>query len=361
MKSSYAGTFTCHNYTVVSKMAYFQQTYYMPIGKKTDWSVLDDLIVEHLPHMTVTEFTKEHAPFLHAGTIRSRAKFLGVQYKPAYFALFKETPEIIEKIKLLRDTHSLNEISKITGLSRCTIWRITRRHNISLSEKGVRRWKEDAAKRCIGRKPWNKGGNLSQDTKDKISRSITNQYRDGSREVYTMSGESLEKWRDSYAKNGIHKMREWLKSPQGVDSNRRSILHSNPSKVSNSISKMIIDGEFIPYPNHHKHGWHDSPKAGKIYYRSSYELVYYKILDEDTLVNTYKAASIKIPYIINGARHNYIPDVMVFRDIRTSIVEIKPKNLVGKLKNPAKISAAQKYCIENGYEFEVITEDELGT
>jgi hypothetical protein len=92
-----------------------------------------------------------------------------------------------------------------------------------------------------------------------------------------------------------------------------------------------------------------------------------------------------IPYVCptDGRVHRYYPDYLVeFRDssgkIKKQVIEVKPKKqtkppAVPKRvtksflyeaaqyeKNQAKWKAASEFCLDNGVEFRIITEDELG-
>ena len=85
----------------------------------------------------------------------------------------------------------------------------------------------------------------------------------------------------------------------------------------------------------------------------------------------------------DGRVHRYYPDYLVeFRDssgkIKKQVIEVKPKKqtkppAVPKRitksflyeatmyeKNQAKWAAATEFCLDNGVEFRIITEDELG-
>lgn len=107
-------------------------------------------------------------------------------------------------------------------------------------------------------------------------------------------------------------------------------------------------------------GSYSSPKAGKIFYRSSYELRYYIMLDEDISVLNYIVEPFKIPYKFNKRIRNYIPDILVeFIDNAKMLVEIKPEKLVDKPKNVAKRKSAVKYCVKNKIEYKLITEIDL--
>lgn len=112
---------------------------------------------------------------------------------------------------------------------------------------------------------------------------------------------------------------------------------------------------------HYKVGYHKSPKAGKVHYRSSYELKYYRLLDADPSVITYIPEPFIIPYVFRKRDRNYKPDVLVTHtNGEKTLVEVKPLALVNGPKNKAKMISAKAYCRENGLIYRLITERDLG-
>jgi hypothetical protein len=136
-----------------------------------------------------------------------------------------------------------------------------------------------------------------------------------------------------------------------------------------------------------------SPKNPKKYkgdptniiYRSSWEKKTMKYLDEKDAVLEWSSEEIVIPYICptDNKRHRYFPDFLVKArmkngTIQTMIWEVKPKKETREPqkrkritkqyitevmtwgKNTAKWSAASEYCLDRGWIFQLITEDELG-
>ena len=102
-------------------------------------------------------------------------------------------------------------------------------------------------------------------------------------------------------------------------------------------------------------------------YRSSYELRFFQMLEEDADVVSYEVETIKIPYKdFDNKYKNYIPDVMVLRQNgNIEVCEIKPKamleNGVVKRKAQACKSFFNKLLGKSkiSYEYKFITEDEL--
>lgn len=132
-------------------------------------------------------------------------------------------------------------------------------------------------------------------------------------------------------------------------------------------------------------------------YRSNYELVFMKYLDNNKLITFWSSELIKLEYryTLDGKIHNYTPDFYI--ESKTTggkivkyIIEVKDtnetpmlnerneliapkqpvrktmqsmKNYVTKLhtleRNRCKWLAAKEYCRQNGFIFKVITEQDL--
>lgn len=141
--------------------------------------------------------------------------------------------------------------------------------------------------------------------------------------------------------------------------------HSIQSKLkmskSNSISwaNKIIAGTDKRKSKKYKSGSFYSVKMNKnIKYRSSYEFVFYKLLEECNQVKYY-VESIKIKYFNNGL-HYYIPDVFVEWDTgKKDLIEIKPKKLQTAKINKLKFESAELYCNSNKIGFKVLDKGEF--
>jgi hypothetical protein len=130
----------------------------MPIGKPIDWSKFDNDIISKLPSMTIREFSKLYN--VSETQLSKRAKKLNIVPLKYKAPLKQYDEELISKISLLRDTHSIEEIAKICNISRVTVVRINKRHNILLSDVGKERSMISSKTKCIGNAPWNKGKTL---------------------------------------------------------------------------------------------------------------------------------------------------------------------------------------------------------
>lgn len=125
--------------------------------------------------------------------------------------------------------------------------------------------------------------------------------------------------------------------------------------------------------------------ANNIIYRSSWELHFFQWCDRNDNILKYAAEEFSIPYVspLDGRVHRYYPDALVEMkrpngEIKKYLIEIKPKrqtippvkkDRVTKTyinevktwaKNEAKWKAASEFCLDNGVEFKILTEDDLG-
>lgn len=121
-----------------------------------------------------------------------------------------------------------------------------------------------------------------------------------------------------------------------------------------------------------------------IIFRSLWELKVMKYLDENTNVLEWRSEEIAIPYVspVDNRYHRYFPDFII--KVRVSenksqmmMIEVKPKaqtkEPVKKKKitkqyitevttwgvNQAKWKAAEEYCLDRGWTFKILTEDEI--
>jgi len=120
-----------------------------------------------------------------------------------------------------------------------------------------------------------------------------------------------------------------------------------------------------------------------IVYRSSWECAFMCRLDKDPNIIEWSSEETIIPYVspVDGEFHRYFVDFQ-FRtaDGKTHLVEIKPASQTRQPKNPktkkatkrfmgeiqtyavnmAKWRAANEFCEERGWDFKVLTENDLG-
>lgn len=117
-----------------------------------------------------------------------------------------------------------------------------------------------------------------------------------------------------------------------------------------------------------------------ITYRSSWERAVFKWLDHNPSVVKWNSEETVIPYRCktDNKGHRYFVDVkIVFSNGQTYLIEIKPKKetqppkaasrkskrylteVMTYVKNTSKWEAANRYCADRGWTFEVWTEDSL--
>lgn len=123
----------------------------------------------------------------------------------------------------------------------------------------------------------------------------------------------------------------------------------------------------------------------EITWRSSWEFKFMRWCDHNPNILKWGSETIVIPYICktDNRPHRYFTDFVIkvrTKDgrLKTYIVEVKPKKqtmppakpkrktkyyleeVMTYAKNVSKWSAAEQYCKDRGYEFKIITEDDLG-
>jgi len=122
-----------------------------------------------------------------------------------------------------------------------------------------------------------------------------------------------------------------------------------------------------------------------VIYRSSWEIKVFSWLDNNKDVISWGSEEFCISYLspVDNKIHRYFPDIIVKvrtqnNDIKVMVLEIKPKKQTQPPKQPKRITkqfinevatygvnqakwkAANEYCLDRGWEFRVITEDDLG-
>ena len=119
--------------------------------------------------------------------------------------------------------------------------------------------------------------------------------------------------------------------------------------------------------------------------RSSWERVFCRYCDRNRNILEWGSEEVIVPYRspIDNRVHRYFPDFYIKvkesnGTIKKKIIEIKPLKqciepkvkqrktkgyifeVVEYAKNQAKWNAAKEWCLDHGYEFKVLTENELG-
>ena len=131
-------------------------------------------------------------------------------------------------------------------------------------------------------------------------------------------------------------------------------------KISVVIADKLVNGEWkhIGF----KGELYSSPKNGnmEVYLRSSYESRYARALDNSSDVVSWEHEPFRIPYLLEGSIHNYVPDFLVVRANGSRVlVEVKPKTLSDTKVMRAKTAAAEGWCAMNGVVLQIVSEEEL--
>ena len=143
---------------------------------------------------------------------------------------------------------------------------------------------------------------------------------------------------------------------------------------------MSYKGKYQPsFPKKYK------GDPSNIIYRSLWERKFMVYCDKNENILEWGSEEIIVPYRspVDNRYHRYFPDFYIkYKDnngkIKKSIIEIKPfkqciepkvqrkktkgyvYEVVEYAKNQAKWKAAKEWCLDHGYEFKVLTENELG-
>ena len=143
---------------------------------------------------------------------------------------------------------------------------------------------------------------------------------------------------------------------------------------------MSYKGRFRP-KNHKKY----LGAFREVIYRSSWELKFMQYCDTNKSIVKWSSEEIVIPYRspVDNRVHRYFPDFYVkYRDVRGNyqekVIEIKPAKQVKEPKvqkrrtkrygsevftyatNKAKWEAAEDFCKDRRWQFQILTEKELG-
>jgi hypothetical protein len=108
--------------------------------------------------------------------------------------------------------------------------------------------------------------------------------------------------------------------------------------------------------NHHRSGWHESPKAGRLFHRSSYEKKAFMLLDGMAGVVRYSAESLRLSYWnpLDKSQSIFIVDLLIeFSDGTRMAVEVKPTDWLSSLVNMAKIDALKAWAEGEGVAVEI--------
>lgn len=103
-----------------------------------------------------------------------------------------------------------------------------------------------------------------------------------------------------------------------------------------------------------------SLKLGRMVdFESLIERDYIYLLDFDPAVASFTEQPLTIGYEHEGQSLHYTPDFHVVKNDQNWLVECKPQQLVKTAKNQRKFAAGQAWCEARGWQFEVVTDEQL--
>lgn len=176
-------------------------------------------------------------------------------------------------------------------------------------------------------------------------------------EVKKKNSDSLKK---HWSENREYRTKIWrdyagTQEYRDICSKRNIKRYKDPAqleKLSKMGGKSYKNGYFVSHRQEGK----------KIYYASSYELKALNILETDSSVKSFDRARIVVPYnkSSTGRIHKYLPDFCVeYHDGRAEIIEVKAKWQLSEQDTSEKLEQAESFLEENGFIFNVWTEDTL--
>lgn len=122
-------------------------------------------------------------------------------------------------------------------------------------------------------------------------------------------------------------------------------------KISKTVSELYINGG-----QDWSRGKYTSTKVNKTYhYRSSWELMYMKELDNDSNVIKWDYEPFSIKYFDGEKQRRYVPDFIVETKDKKLLVEVKPISLQDYGINKLKKEAAIEWCKLNEYSYSEIS------
>lgn len=190
----------------------------------------------------------------------------------------------------------------------------------------------------------------------------------------------MEYWREKKRVDNLKLHQErpgiigWAKcweNPQFVEDFKK--LHKemadDPTNRFGSWAKRWAEPEYVEMMMHleipssrFQRGFYETEKGGgRAYYRSSYELRLFKILDRWPLVKSYKHEPFWFEFFDEGRVRRYLPDFQItwYNNRKDTVVEMKPIRLVDNDLVVKKATAAISYCESRNLEYEVWTEEHL--
>lgn len=180
------------------------------------------------------------------------------------------------------------------------------------------------------------------------------------------SPETVEKFQMSQKKfqdSGGSFGRMWA-DPHKRSRALKTILEKRSTKEyresrSEWLSNRILEGKHLN--SYGRRGYFYSEKnKRRLFYRSMLERDAYIILEGDYLVSSYDVEAVKIPYLFEGVKKYYIPDIRaVYSDSSVGLIEVKPFYKLKIEFELAKLAVLKNYCLFNNLKSHVWTEREI--
>jgi len=144
-------------------------------------------------------------------------------------------------------------------------------------------------------------------------------------------------------------------TPEEIEKNHKKAvenLHKAVPDFSARAVKLMNEGKIGIK------GWYFSKKSSKnLFYRSTYELSAFQILEQMSVVKRFTSKTQSIKYEFEGKTCRYLPDILVdYLDGSVEVIEVKAECFRNDLKNQAKFKAARKWCAERRCTFSIWTE-----
>lgn len=136
----------------------------------------------------------------------------------------------------------------------------------------------------------------------------------------------------------------YYKTPQGSSHKKKLSLLTAQAHAENKLE------------NKKRQGWHQSEKAGMVFYGSSYELRLCYELDIDPYVETYQT---QISYQIE-TRGRCLDCLVSYTGGSKKAIEVKPETRLCEQANIDQINDSQAFADSQGWSFEVCTETTFG-
>jgi len=153
-------------------------------------------------------------------------------------------------------------------------------------------------------------------------------------------------------------------------SRRMKELWADPDSIYNSdwfhnmnskkVTNLYIEGKLCKVGKG-KSGYFFSKKNNKkLWYRSSYELIAYELLEQLSKVKSYEVEPFSIQYEWKNSIHRTIPDILVtYIDNSKELIEVKPRFKFDIKKEQIKLNAMKEYAENQDWSFSIWSEKEL--